>query len=525
MPTKTVHHCNGQSLLEMSNPTCEVVRPTPCLVSCSSPREDAAHCAGKPRKADNPYRVVLSVRFLLTLLASSIVVSFVAGRVVRKLLLRQITSQGFEDGGARPWVPGKLVVFSESVDEKTTKTCLDEKTTKNCSEKIVRLSQNERDELIVDENNFDVDDESIPGQQLLIDFENIDGIFLTSKSRLKQAISDYLHERRATSQVLYHACHQLTHQRGGGLMCSTLLENGNRIHLTTWPIVGAMAADILLNDVEDDIIDDLAILERIFGVQSPTNVVGLDLGQPHLRWSARTRGFFERLANPESADVQVYMRSVLEQAWKKKVVSVETKFQTIDIYDTIHPHHGGIKYFNKMMNDSKSCEGHHCEIFRPDRLVFLDGVMQSRFYGDSAYHEALVHPAMLSHPNPRRVAIIGGGEGATLREVLKHKTVDTATMIEIDEEMVYVSRQHLPEWSDCSNLIGSAKSCFDDPRSELFYVDAISWFLDRFLNNDSGVGATERYDVIIMDALYVKQVKIVENACQYYSYNFACFEQ
>jgi spermidine synthase len=49
------------------------------------------------------------------------------------------------------------------------------------------------------------------------------------------------------------------------------------------------------------------------------------------------------------------------------------------------------------------------------------------------YHEALVHPALFSHSNPKRVAIIGGGEGATLREVLKHNTVSEAIMIEIDE--------------------------------------------------------------------------------------------
>lgn len=125
--------------------------------------------------------------------------------------------------------------------------------------------------------------------------------------------------------------------------------------------------------------------------------------------------------------------------------------------------------------------------------------MQSTSKGERAYHESLVHPAMFAHPNPNRVAVIGGGEGATLREVLKHNTVKEALMIEIDEEMVAVSRQHLRDWSDCSDLIGSAKWCGDDPRARVHYDDALAWFIDRYFDKNN---ITDDYlDVIIMDAL------------------------
>eukprot|EP00957_Ditylum_brightwellii_P099091 7547158-Ditylum_brightwellii.AAC.1 len=59
------------------------------------------------------------------------------------------------------------------------------------------------------------------------------------------------------------------------------------------------------------------------------------------------------------------------------------------------------------------------------------------------------------HADPKNVAIIGGGEGATLREVLKHDTVEKCTMVEIDELMVTTSRKYLKEWSDCSDIVGS----------------------------------------------------------------------
>ena len=66
---------------------------------------------------------------------------------------------------------------------------------------------------------------------------------------------------------------------------------------------------------------------------------------------------------------------------------------------------------------------------------FRDGFASGyKRHENAAYHEALVHPALLSHPSPRRVAIVGGGEGATLREVLKHRTVTEVVMVEIDEE-------------------------------------------------------------------------------------------
>jgi spermidine synthase len=155
--------------------------------------------------------------------------------------------------------------------------------------------------------------------------------------------------------------------------------------------------------------------------------------------------------------------------------------------------------------------------------VLLDLVVQSTLRGDAAYHEALVHPALMAHPNPRRVAIIGtynswmgtlkwahqlptlftgGGEGATLREVLRHDTVKRAVMVEIDERMVNASRSYLPEWSDCRNIVGSAPSCFNDIRAEIYYEDAIAWFIHRYGDNaDETFENEDGFDVIIMDAL------------------------
>ena len=112
--------------------------------------------------------------------------------------------------------------------------------------------------------------------------------------------------------------------------------------------------------------------------------------------------------------------------------------------------------------------------------LVLDGKIQSSESDEFIYHEALVQPAMIAHPCPETVFIAGGGEGATLREVLAHKTVKRAVMIDIDEEVIALSRQYLPAFN---------RGAFEDKRTELYHVDARD-YLEK---------TKEKYDVIIID--------------------------
>jgi spermidine synthase len=125
----------------------------------------------------------------------------------------------------------------------------------------------------------------------------------------------------------------------------------------------------------------------------------------------------------------------------------------------------------------------HVEIVRTRKFgaaLFIDGVIQSSEYDEYVYHEALVHPGLLAHADPHRVLILGGGEGAALREVLKHRTVDHATMVDIDSELVGLCRHHLPSWS-----LGA----FADPRTTLVTADGKAWLEQH----------DHTFDVIIMD--------------------------
>jgi spermidine synthase len=114
------------------------------------------------------------------------------------------------------------------------------------------------------------------------------------------------------------------------------------------------------------------------------------------------------------------------------------------------------------------------------KILFLDGASQSAQRDEHIYHEALIHPALLMHRNPRDVLILGGGEGASLREVLRHKSVCNGVMVDIDGELVQQCRKLLPEWS---------AGAYEDPRSTLIVADGKSWIE----HNDY------KFDVIIMD--------------------------
>ena len=73
---------------------------------------------------------------------------------------------------------------------------------------------------------------------------------------------------------------------------------------------------------------------------------------------------------------------------------------------------------------------------KPDlnnRCLFIDGIMMSCLADERTYHESLIHPAMIASPNPKRVAVLGGGEGASLREILRYKSVEKAYMLEVRE--------------------------------------------------------------------------------------------
>lgn len=114
------------------------------------------------------------------------------------------------------------------------------------------------------------------------------------------------------------------------------------------------------------------------------------------------------------------------------------------------------------------------------RCLILDNEFQSAEMDEFIYHEALVHPSLILHPGAESVLILGGGEGATLREVLRHKTVKKVVMVDIDKEMIACSKKFLPSFH---------AGAFDDSRVELVIEEGRK-YVER---------AQDRFDVVVID--------------------------
>jgi spermidine synthase len=114
------------------------------------------------------------------------------------------------------------------------------------------------------------------------------------------------------------------------------------------------------------------------------------------------------------------------------------------------------------------------------RVLVIDNVFMTSEYDEFLYHEMLAHPALTTAPSIERILVIGGGDGGTVREVLRHPDVRECVMIEIDEMVVNASKEYLPG-------IGTA---WDDPRLDVRFIDGIEYVKKS---------KDDRYDVILLD--------------------------
>lgn len=138
---------------------------------------------------------------------------------------------------------------------------------------------------------------------------------------------------------------------------------------------------------------------------------------------------------------------------KEKLYQEQTPYQLIEIFET--------EFFGTVMT--------------------LDGLVMLTDRDNFIYHEMLTHPVLFTHPDPKNVLIIGGGDCGTLREVLRHPQVQRAELVEIDERVTRVAEQYFPELCEANA----------DRRARFHFTDGIRWVAEA----DSS-----SYDVIIVDS-------------------------
>ncbi|UCG37923.1 MAG: polyamine aminopropyltransferase [bacterium] len=138
---------------------------------------------------------------------------------------------------------------------------------------------------------------------------------------------------------------------------------------------------------------------------------------------------------------------------RKNLYHGESQYQTLDILDT----------------------------YEFGKVFLLDGVVMLTERDEFVYHEMLAHVPLFNHPEPRKVLVVGGGDGGTVREVLKHQCVEEVTLVEIDRMVVEASLEHLPEIS----------AGLKDPRTRILYEDGVAFV---------GRARPGSYDVILVDS-------------------------
>ena len=113
-------------------------------------------------------------------------------------------------------------------------------------------------------------------------------------------------------------------------------------------------------------------------------------------------------------------------------------------------------------------------------MLLLDGMVMTSEKDEFVYHEMIAHVPLFTHPSPKHVLVVGGGDGGTIREVLKHTSVEKVTQVEIDDKVVEYSKKHLPHIS----------SEYENPRVELIIGDGFEHIIK----------SENRYDVILVDS-------------------------
>mmetsp|Transcript_26683 Transcript_26683/g.61289 ORF Transcript_26683/g.61289 Transcript_26683/m.61289 type:complete len:982 (+) Transcript_26683:282-3227(+) len=373
------------------------------------------------------------------------------------------------------------------------------------------------------------------GQHLLIDIRHVDSSFLWDISRLAHAMVRVTELSKLT--LLSYHCHELQPPMGVSCM-GVLLES--HISLHTWPEAGVMVLD-LFTCGSSSLLPLLPTIEQLFAVPSNRSEdqpysSSVPPKKPVMRWLHKKRGF--RFPPPlasetvdstvpstalagmpaelghKSVDLEAYLLGWSGYEEKILLANVRTEFQHVQIYKA--------SLTASAARDDKARKGPptpaaalSLSAAGTNKLLYLDGVMRSSLQGLEAYHETLVQPALfMAQANQAsrsetggtrslRVAILGGGEGATLREVLKHEAVKQVVMIEQDGQLVTLAKQYLPEWNDCSFLSAgdSPLNCFDDPRVTLYLEDAFSWFIERHGPDSSPSKNEDKFDVVLLDAL------------------------
>jgi spermidine synthase len=293
------------------------------------------------------------------------------------------------------------------------------------------------------------------GNHILVEFMNCDPHIMNDVATIERDMVDAA--RKAGATVINSTFHHFSPWGVSGVV--VIQESHLAIH--TWPEYGYAAVD-LFTCGEMDAWISFDHLKECFGSKS-YSAIEMKRGSVNLL----TRNDFDMTTMRERAaewrNPEFYTRNVWftdkdeDQALSLRFTGevffdVQSPFQRVRILES--PKYG--------------------------KFLTLDDMVMTTINDEFHYHEMISHPAMFTHGNAKNILVIGGGDGGTVREILRHEGVEKVTMVEIDGEVIKACKEHLPQIA----------AAFEDPKLELHVADGIAFAKDA---------APKSYDIIIVD--------------------------
>jgi spermidine synthase len=293
------------------------------------------------------------------------------------------------------------------------------------------------------------------GNHILIEFMNCDPAILNDVATIEKNMVDAASKAGAT--VINSTFHHFSPYGVSGVV--VIQESHLAIH--TWPEWGYSAVD-LFTCGEIDAWISFDYLKNSFGSDS-YSAIEIKRGSVNLL----KRNDFKISENPSR-----------NNQWQNP------DFHTRNVWftDKDEDQALSLRYTGDILHDQQSSHQRVriLESYKYGKILTLDNMVMTTQKDEYHYHEMISHIAMFTHHNPKNILVIGGGDGGTIREILRHENIDKVTMVEIDGEVIEACKKHLPEIA-CS---------LNHHKLDLIVGDGIS-----FVKNS----LPKTYDIIIVD--------------------------
>jgi spermidine synthase len=272
----------------------------------------------------------------------------------------------------------------------------------------------------------------------------LDGLHVVANLYRCRGIARYLTDAAALRQFCYDSINRsgltilgdLFHQFDGGGVTGTVVLAESHLAIHTWPELESVTLDVYVcNYTQDNTAKARQVVQDLKELFAPEEHVLHDV--------PRDKQFMYESLN---GDYGFFLRS------SKRIEECRTRFQDLEVHET--PQFG--------------------KIFR------LDGCFMTSEKDEFVYHENLIHPATTAHAEPKQVLIIGGGDGGAAEEALKHPSVERVTLVELDEKVIAVAKEHFG---------AIHRGAFDNPKLRLLVEDGLKFLAET----------EERFDIIALD--------------------------